>query len=96
MITSDELTKIAKLAKLSLAGENIDALVADMADIISLAQSICDADLSNLDRTWEDAPATLRGDVVLPSLPADLILANAAAKREGHFVARTGGGKAEC
>ena len=89
MITHDELRRIARLAKLSFTNEDADALMMDMADIIEVAQFIDNADLSLLDCTGEDDMAVLREDIVIPPLPADLILMNAAKKRDGCFVGVT-------
>ena len=90
MITQNELQKIARLAKLSLAGEDMDAIMADMTNIISVAQSIDGADLSNLDCAGDSVTVALREDIVMPSLPAEVILSNAAVKRDGCFSAPAG------
>jgi aspartyl-tRNA(Asn)/glutamyl-tRNA(Gln) amidotransferase subunit C len=89
MITQDELLRIARLAKLSLTDEDTDALMTDMSDIINIAQSIDNADLSFLDRTNEDEIAILRDDIIVPPLPTDLILRNAAKKQGGYFIGAT-------
>jgi len=93
MITPDELVRIARLAKLSLAAEDTDALMAEMTGIIKVAQSIDDADLALLDCTGGNDAASLRDDVVISPLPADMILKNAAIKRDGYFAAVTAADK---
>ena len=95
MITPGELKRIARLAKLSLAAEDTDALMTDMSDIIKVAQSIDNADLSLLDCTGGGEPAELRDDVVAPSLPAETILSNASLKQGGYFAGPVGAGKTE-
>lgn len=85
MITHNELLRIVRLAKLSLTDEDTDALMTDMSDIIKIAQTIDDADLSLLDCTNKDENAILRDDIVVPPLQTDIILRNAAKKQDGYF-----------
>jgi len=89
MITPDELMRIARLAKLELAAGDTDALMLDMTDILKVAQSIDDADLSLLNCTSGNEAAELREDIVIPPFPADMILKNAAIKRDDYFAAVT-------
>ena len=96
MITSDELKRIARLAKLSLVADEMDALMADMPRIYNVVQPIADADLSSFDCTADDEEtAVLRDDTVLPSLPLDEVLANAGEQRDGYFIGPAVGEKAE-
>jgi len=87
MITSDELKRIARLAKISLEGEDIDALIAETTEIVKIAQIIDSVDLSLLDCRGDNDTAVLREDNVIPPLPSDLLLKNAAGKRDSYFVA---------
>ena len=89
MITHDELIRIARLAKLSLTDEDTDALLMDMSDIIKVAQSIDNADLSSLNCVGEDEIATLRDDIIATPLPTDMILKNAAKKQDGYIAGVT-------
>jgi aspartyl-tRNA(Asn)/glutamyl-tRNA(Gln) amidotransferase subunit C len=93
MITHDDLVKIAALAKLSLEGEDIEALAADVGGIIEFANAIAAADVPEIARAGECAnPFPLREDNPEQSAAQDDILRNAAASRDGYFVAgRTGG-----
>ena len=95
MVTREELKRIARLAKLSVAAGETDALLSDMSDIIKIAQSIDDADLSALDCGSVNDAAQLREDSVAPPLPAGVILSNAAQKRDGYFAGIIGSGKSE-
>ncbi|MDR2420981.1 MAG: aspartyl/glutamyl-tRNA amidotransferase subunit C [Oscillospiraceae bacterium] len=88
MITHEELKKIAALAKLSLDGEDLDALAEDVGAVIDFANDIAEADLSSFDLTERDEEYPLREDVAAPSVPAEKILSNAAESRGGYFVAR--------
>ena len=95
MINSDELKRIARLAKLSLAAEEMDALMADMPRIYNIVQPVGDADLSSFDCSADDENAVLREDAVLPSLPLDVIFENAAEHQDGYFAGPAIGEKAE-
>ena len=96
MISSDELKRIARLAKLSLAADEMDALMADMPRIYNVVQPITDADLSSFDCTvGDEETAVLRDDTALPSLPLDEVLANAQEQRDGYFTGPAVGEKAE-
>jgi aspartyl-tRNA(Asn)/glutamyl-tRNA(Gln) amidotransferase subunit C len=92
MITYDELKKIAALAKLSLDGEDIDALAKDISGILEFADTIAQAAVDLTDSDGDDAGWYLREDVVLPSMPVAEILSNAGEQQDGYFVARKRGG----
>jgi aspartyl-tRNA(Asn)/glutamyl-tRNA(Gln) amidotransferase subunit C len=92
MLTHEELLKIAALAKLSLEGEELDALAADIGGVIEFANHVSEADLSGYDLSERDENYPLREDAVLPSLPAELILSNAGKTAGGFFVSGGRGG----
>ena len=91
MITYDELNKLAALAKLSLDGEDIDALAKDISNILEFAETITQAadDLPESERA--DDGWRLREDILQPSSSVDDILANAGEQQDGFFVARKKG-----
>lgn len=95
MITVDELCKIAALAKLSLDGEDMEALRKDISSVLEFADTVAQAvvDLSDDNAPDAVAPAGVyRDDSVRPSYPAEEILSNAGEQRDGYFVARQRGG----
>ncbi|MDR3310166.1 MAG: aspartyl/glutamyl-tRNA amidotransferase subunit C [Oscillospiraceae bacterium] len=92
MITTEELRKIAGLAKLSLDGADLDALAADIGGVIDFADAVSRCDLTDADLTEYDEDCPLRGDEVRASRPVEQILANAAEARNGYFIARGKGG----
>lgn len=95
MITVDELYKIAALAKLSLDGEDIEALRNDISSVLEFADTIAQAVVELSDENTPDAAAdsgAFRDDTVRPSYPIDEILSNAGERRDGYFVARQRGG----
>ncbi len=95
MITIDELNKLAALAKLSLDGEDTDALIRDLGSVLDFADEIAQAVVDLDDAPDTDAPWALRPDEVRPSLPVEEILQNAGEKQDGCFVARKRGGLIE-
>jgi len=94
MVTHDELKKIAALAKLSLDGEDMDALARDMDSILDFAVEISSAPVNRRGETALENAPHFREDIVSPSLTNEEILKNAGEKRDGFFVAREMGGTA--
>jgi len=91
MISLDELKKLANLAKLSLEGEDVDALAADITSILEFANTVSEA-VVDLPKDEAAGAYNLREDVVAPSYRAEEILLNAAEKLDTYFVARKIGG----
>ncbi|MDR1590010.1 MAG: aspartyl/glutamyl-tRNA amidotransferase subunit C [Oscillospiraceae bacterium] len=87
MITYDELRKIAALAKLSLDGEDMAALAADVGEIIEFAEAVAGADIPDAESVGTGETYPLREDVPGLSAPRDDILRNAAQSSGGYFVA---------
>jgi aspartyl/glutamyl-tRNA(Asn/Gln) amidotransferase C subunit len=81
----DELLEIARVAKLSLSSEETDSIFSDIADMMGVVQIIKDVDLAEYDCSDEADITELREDVVIPSLPVDLILSNAEEKHDSFF-----------
>ncbi len=101
MISYDELKKIAALSKLSLDGEDIDALVKDISNILEFADTIARATkAAQANQAATDLPPdpdgtpvwSLRDDVTKASYPVSEILTNAGEQQDGYFVARKRGG----
>lgn len=92
MITVDELKKIAALAKLSLDGEDIEALQRDISNVLEFADTIAQAVVDLPDDGGEAEEWRFRDDVVLPSFPVEEILSNAGEQQDGYYVARKRGG----
>ena len=86
MVTKEEIQKSAVLSKLSVSEEELDALTADMQQIIAFADTINAA----VDELGDyDSVGTLknvfREDVVIPSYPQEKILANVDGGEDGFF-----------
>lgn len=86
MITREEIVKIARLAKLSVAEEQLDALTVSMGEIISFADTINAAgapaeefdNINNLSNAF-------REDTVVPSYDREKILKNVDGGEDGFF-----------
>lgn len=86
MITREEIAKIARLAKLSVAEEQLDALTGSMREIISFADTINAAgapaeefdNINNLSNAF-------REDTVVPSYDREEILKNVDGGEDGFF-----------
>lgn len=92
MITYNELEKLAALAKLSLDGEDMDALALDISNILEFADVIAQAAVDLPEDVSETSDWTFRDDVMKPSFPVEDILLNAGEQMDGYFVARKRGG----
>lgn len=92
MITIDELKKIAALAKLSLEGEDIEALRRDIDNVLAFADTIAQAVVDLPEDSNTDADWRFREDVCEASFSNEAVLANAGEQQDGFFVARKRGG----
>lgn len=81
--------KIAILSKLSVADDEIDKLTADMAEIISFADTINNAaDVESDFDNINNLSNALREDEVVPSLDRERILKNAKDSDDGCFLVK--------
>lgn len=90
MITRDDILKIAKLSKLSIEDEEIEALTKDMVEIIQFADTINNAvedenmefdNISNIINAFHE-------DEVIESFDSDLILKNRDGGEDGYFLVK--------
>lgn len=89
MITREEIENIAMLSKLSVDEDKIDSLVADMQKIIDFADTINNADESEIDFDGiNNLNNAFRVDEVKASLPVADILKNAKDTGDNHFLVR--------
>lgn len=77
---------IAGLAKLSLSGEEKEAMVADLTNILSYVEKLNELDISGVEPTSHvlELANVLREDEPRPSMPVDEALSNAP-DRSGNF-----------
>ncbi|MVB10412.1 Glutamyl-tRNA(Gln) amidotransferase subunit C [Caprobacter fermentans] len=89
MVTHEEILKIARLAKLSVAPEELDSLTKDMNSIIEFADAVNSvaAEDSDFDNS-NSLSNVFREDKVVPSYDREEILKNAPNQEDGYFLVR--------
>ncbi|WP_411676109.1 Asp-tRNA(Asn)/Glu-tRNA(Gln) amidotransferase subunit GatC [Caproicibacter sp.] len=89
MVTHEEILKIARLAKLSVAPEELDSLTKDMNSIIEFADAVNSvaAEDSDFDNS-NSLSNVFREDKVVPSYDREKILKNAPNQENGYFLVR--------
>jgi aspartyl-tRNA(Asn)/glutamyl-tRNA(Gln) amidotransferase subunit C len=89
MVTHEDILKIANLAKLFVAPEELDGLTKDMNEIIGFADTISAAteDVSDFDNI-NGLSNVFREDTVVPSYDREEILKNAESREDGYFLVR--------
>lgn len=88
MISRDEVEHIARLARLSFDGEELERFQHDLSQIIDYVQTLGELDLSGLEPTAHavEVKNVLRPDEPRPGLSRESALANGPAVEEGQFV----------
>lgn len=92
MVTHEEILKIAKLAKLSVAPEELDGLTDDMNGIIEFANTVSrvGAEASDFDNI-NGLSNVFREDNPEPSYSREEILKNALNQEDGYFLVKRRG-----
>jgi aspartyl-tRNA(Asn)/glutamyl-tRNA(Gln) amidotransferase subunit C len=94
MINSEEILKIARLAKLSIQEDEVDAITRNLAKIIEFAKEIQKVEINSPDSKRNqsaendlpiDAIEVLRDDVVENSFAREEILKNTKDTQDGYF-----------
>jgi aspartyl-tRNA(Asn)/glutamyl-tRNA(Gln) amidotransferase subunit C len=87
-ITRAEVQHVARLARLGLSEEEMDRLASELDHILEAMQALGELDTSAISPTAQVIPLTnvMREDSPRPSWPAEDILRNAPASREGQFL----------
>ena len=89
MIDRDEVLHVARLARLQLSDEEIEPMARELSAVLDHVARIAELDLDDVPVTTHVAELTgqLRPDEPRPSLPRDLVLAQApAVSGEGFLV----------
>ena len=86
-ITRTEVERIAKLAKLKFADDEIESLTHQMGEIIDYVNKINELDLEEVPPTYHvlDMKNVMREDQVKEGLIQEEVLMNAPAKHGGFF-----------
>ena len=89
MVTREDFLQMARLSKLYIKEEELDALTKDMDNIIAFAETISAAqcEQTNFDNI-NNLSNVLREDVVVPSYDREEILKNAESQDEGYFLVK--------
>lgn len=89
MVTREDVLQMARLSKLYIKEEELDALTKDMDNIIAFAETISAAqcEQTNFDNI-NNLTNVLREDVVVPSYDKEEILKNAESQDEGYFLVK--------
>ncbi len=89
MVTREDVLQMARLSKLYIKEEELDALTKDMDNIIAFAETISAAqcEQTNFDNI-NNLYNLLLEDVVVPSYDREEILKNAESQDEGYFLVK--------
>ncbi len=89
MVTREDVLQMARLSKLYIKEEELEALTKDMDNIIAFAETISAAqcEQTNFDNI-NNLSNVLREDVVVPSYDREEILKNAESQDEGYFLVK--------
>ena len=89
-LTSEEVLHIARLARIGLTEEDVRRFTAQLSGILDHFTALAAVDTAGLDPTAHPLPLSnvMRDDLVAPSLPQDLALANAPRTEDGYVRVR--------
>jgi aspartyl-tRNA(Asn)/glutamyl-tRNA(Gln) amidotransferase subunit C len=87
-ITRADVQHVARLARLGLDDEEMDRLAAELDHILDAMQALGQLDTSAIPPTAQVIPLrnVMREDRSRPAWPADDVLRNAPATRDGQFL----------
>jgi len=87
-ITRDDVTKIAKLARLNLCEDKLDTFAAQMADILAYMDELGQADTAGVEPLYTPVEhvTRMRADEVRKEFEREDILSNAPATDGSHFI----------
>ncbi len=86
-LTRADVEHVARLARLALTDEELDALTPELAKILEYAAQVSALDTEGVPPTAHPLPLVnvFRADEVRPCLPRDEVLAAAPAAEDGRF-----------
>jgi len=89
-LTLEDVEHVARLARLDLTADEKEAFREQLSAILDYAQLLEQIDISRVSPTATVLPMRniMREDEVRPSLPQDLVLANAPDSDQGYFRVR--------
>jgi aspartyl-tRNA(Asn)/glutamyl-tRNA(Gln) amidotransferase subunit C len=88
VIDREQVLHVARLARLELTEEEVGQMSAELSNVLDHIEKIGELDLEGVPPTTHviEVSNALRADVVEPSLPRDVALANAPAVADGGFL----------
>ncbi len=88
LLTLDQVSRVAFLARLELSQEEKSKLTTDLNGIIGQFERLQELDTEGVPPTSHSLPLqnVFREDVVRPSLSREAATANATEKRDGNFI----------
>ncbi|HEY1834459.1 MAG TPA: Asp-tRNA(Asn)/Glu-tRNA(Gln) amidotransferase subunit GatC [Solirubrobacteraceae bacterium] len=88
MISRDEVLHVARLARLELADEEVEAMASELSAVLDHVARIAELDLDDVAPTTHvvDVTGALRPDEPRPCLPREVALAQAPAVGEDGFL----------
>lgn len=83
----DDVAHLAKLARLALTDEELDHFAGQLSAVLDAVAEVGKADVDDVPPMTHAVPLTnvAREDVVIPSLPRDVVLAQAPAAEDDRF-----------
>lgn len=83
-----DVAYVAHLARLALTAEEVTLFQGQLSRIVDYVRGIQQVDVSGIEPTHHAFPVenVFRADEARPSLPREVVLRNAPASRDGHFV----------
>jgi aspartyl-tRNA(Asn)/glutamyl-tRNA(Gln) amidotransferase subunit C len=88
MIDREQVLHVARLARLELTEEEVGQMSEELSNVLDHIEKIGELDLEGVPPTTHvvEVSNALRPDVVEPSLPRDVALANAPTVADGGFL----------
>jgi aspartyl-tRNA(Asn)/glutamyl-tRNA(Gln) amidotransferase subunit C len=86
-LSRDEVAHLARLARLAVTDEELDRFADQLGDVLDAVAQVGKADVADVPPTTHAVPTTnvVRPDEVTPSLPRDVVLAEAPAAEDDRF-----------
>jgi aspartyl-tRNA(Asn)/glutamyl-tRNA(Gln) amidotransferase subunit C len=86
-LSRKDVAHLAHLARLAVSDEELDLFAGQLGAVLEAVAQVGTADVADVPPTTHAVPMTnvMRPDVVRPSLPRDVVLAEAPAAEDGRF-----------
>ncbi len=86
-LSRKDLAHLARLARLAVTDEELDRFAGQLDAVLDAVAQVGKADVAEVPPTTHAVPMTnvMRPDVTTPSLPVDVVLAEARAAEDGRF-----------